>query len=350
MWRAFGSKAIPCLLAILAASAVHPQPSPSPQLVFWITPWGESFDPDRFPEYAVPGVVVAYDAECGLCTPTLRQWFEKSLSLIQRFRSRGREVFINFFCEKYVPSWSWRGYLREVVLPGEIVRGIASAIGDGRGAYLGFSELTSCVNSPECRDRLVELYDTLRAAFPGAKLYYYGSGGDSVEALRDLYMRARLDLVGLDFWEYSWTPQGITVKDHLVAKLKALALSVGWNATIVGEVGFRVDDAEAYVEPWNWSRKRVLDEGADARYYYQVLTDLLYGKNARPAYIGVWSWNDGVFAVKEEEDSLEAIASALSRKIPDSRAPQTPVALLLVAATLVFLLLVLRLKKHQART
>jgi len=333
---------IPLLLTTLAASA---QPSSSPRLVIWVTPWGESFDPGSFPEYAVPGVVVAYDVECGLCTPTLRQWFERSLSLIERFRSEGREVFINLFCERYVPSWSWRGYLRGVVLPGEVVEGVARVIGEGRGVYLGFSELTSCVNSPECREKLVELYGVLRAAFPGAKLYYYGSGGDDVEALEVLKARARLDLVGLDVWEYDWTPQGVAVRERLVSKLKEIALSAGWSAVIVGELGFRVDDAEAYVEPWNWSRRRVFDESADARYYHQVLTDLLHEKGARPAYIGIWSWNDGVFAVKDEGDALQAIVSALTSKPEEDRSFQLFPVILLAIAALASLFPLLRAKR-----
>jgi len=329
---------------VLAASLAHAQPSTTPHPVIWITPWGDSFDPGSFPECAVPGVVVVYDVDCGLCTPTLRQWLETSLDLIRSFRSAGREVFINLFCEDYVPSWRWRGYLREVTLPGEVIAELARVIGEGHGVYLGFSELTSCVNSPGCREKLVELYGVLRAVFPGAKLYYYGSGGDDLEALKDLKARAHLDLVGLDIWEYRWTPQGITAGEHLVSKLKALALSAGWSAVIVGEVGFRVDDAEAYVEPWNWSRRRVFDEGADARYYYQVLADLLYERGVRPAYIGIWSWNDGVFAVKGEEDALQAIVSALAAKPVESRAPQLIPAILLATAILAFLLPLLRVK------
>jgi len=290
-------------------------------------------------------VVVAYDADCGLCTSTLRQWLETSLDLIRAFRSEGREVFVNLFCEKYVPSWRWRGHLEEVVLPGEVIGELARAIGEGHGVYVGFSELTSCVNSPGCREKLVELYGVLRAAFPGAKLYYYGSGGDDVEALKDLKARAHLDLVGLDIWEYRWTPQGVTAGEQLVSKLKALALSAGWSSVIVGEVGFRVDDAEAYVEPWNWSRRRVFDEGADARYYYQVLTDLLHEKGARPAYVGVWSWNDGVFAVKDEEDALRAIVSALAAKPAENGIPRLIPAILLAAAVLVPLLPLLRARR-----
>ncbi|ABL79066.1 hypothetical protein Tpen_1671 [Thermofilum pendens Hrk 5] len=296
------------LILLLTLPSLYAVPNNSARLVAWVVPWGERVDAREVPGYMVPGVVVAYDVDRGVEPPSLSQWLSYSVSQIEALRSSGREVFVNLFCEKYVPSWSWRGGLKTVRLDGRVLAELKRVLGDGEGAYIGFSELTSCVNDAGCREELSAAYRELREAFPAAKLYYYGSGGDDVNALLDLQAKAGLDYVGIDFWDLELGPQGVRVKRYLVSKVEELARRLGWGKVIVGEVGLRVDDEEAYIEPWNWGRRRVFNESADARYYSEILTGLLVEEKVAPAFIGVWAWNDGVFAVRGENDVLDVLS------------------------------------------
>ncbi len=130
----------------------------SSSFIVWITPWGYHVDLAGIPLYLVAGVVIAYDCEHGINASFLREWFFYSIELIGRLRSMGREVFINLFCEKYIPSWVWRGYLSDVKIYKEIINGLKNVVGDRNGTYIGyigFSELTPCVNDNKCRSKLI---------------------------------------------------------------------------------------------------------------------------------------------------------------------------------------------------
>lgn len=264
-------------------------------------------DPAGIPLYLVAGVVIAYDCEYGINASFLREWFSYSVELIGRLRSMGREVFINLFCEKYIPSWVWRGYLSDVKIYKEIINGLKNVIGNGNGTYIGFSELTTCVNDNKCRGKLVNIYKQLRREFPGSKLYYYGSGGDYVEAIQDLYRRAGLSLAGIDIWDLGYSNGAIYVKEYLHNKLASLANRIGWDTVIVGEIGFRVDDEQAYIEPWNKDRPIVYNNTITPIYYDQLLTDILINKNAKPRYTGIWSWNDDVYSIMNRGDIIAVL-------------------------------------------
>ncbi len=175
--------------------------SDSTSFIVWIAPWGYYVDPASIPFYLVAGVVIAYDCDYSINSSFLRKWFNYSIELIGKLRSMGRGVFINLFCEKYIPTWIWRGYLSNVKIHKEIIDGLKNVIGDGNGTYIGFSELTTCINDTKCRIKLVGIYKQLGREFPGSKLYYYGSGEDHVEAIQDLYQRAGLSLAGIDIWD-----------------------------------------------------------------------------------------------------------------------------------------------------
>jgi len=288
--------------------------SNSTSFIVWITPWGYYVDPVSIPFYLVVGVVIAYDCDYGINASFLREWFIYSIELIGKLRSMEREVFINLFCEKYIPTWIWRGYLSDVKIHREILNGLKNVIGSGNGTYIGFSELTTCVNDTKCRIKLVGIYKQLGREFPGSKLYYYGSGGDYVEAIQDLYWRAGLFLAGIDIWDLGYSNGGIYVKKYLYNKLVSLAYRIGWDRVIVGEMGLRVNDEQAYVEPWNKDRPIVYNRTITPIYYDQLLTDILVNKNARPAYIGIWSWNDGVYSIMNREDII-AILNKFSSQL-----------------------------------
>jgi len=279
-------------------------------LILWVTPWSYRFGVGSFPQPFVPGVVVAYDCDCGLCVPWIQGWFATSMYYVRGLLNASGIIFINFFCEEYVPSYVWRGTLTDVFKPPEqVVAELKRVVGDGRGVYMGFSELTACVNSDACFSKLVEVYSYLRSEFPDAKFYYYGSGGDSVDRLVELFNGAGLDLVGIDVWELEYRNGSVTLSSSLLSKLAQLAERVGWNHVILGEVGLRVDDEEAYVEPWNWSRTIKYNPNITAVYYRSIFEDMLR-RGVRPAYVGIWAWNDGVFAVGNRSDILSAIVGS----------------------------------------
>ncbi|MEM4036981.1 MAG: hypothetical protein QW700_04160 [Desulfurococcaceae archaeon] len=269
------------------------------KLVAWIVPWGYSVDVEGFNDKFTPGIVLAYDADCGLCTSTLRAWADISFRLLEGFLHREKVVYVNLFSEKYQPSWRWRGELTKVMYDEKILRELKRIAGDGERMYIGFSEMTTCINDQECFEELVRAYEKLKELFPAARLYYYGSSGDSVKNMLKLYKEIGLDLVGLDLWSYKYAEGRVRIDDHLAEKTKQLLDVVPRDAFFVGEIGLRLNDVEAYVEPFNKHRRIVEKEGVHRAYYEQVLQHIreLGFKNG---YLGVWSWNDEVYAIMSD--------------------------------------------------
>ncbi|MEM4913084.1 MAG: hypothetical protein QW579_02645 [Desulfurococcaceae archaeon] len=271
----------------------------SKRLVAWITPWGHAVGTDEFSRSFTPGVVVAYDVECGLCSRSLEAWFSESLRYIKAFKNAGRVVFINLFPEKYHPYWRWRGELEFFVLNITVIEELKRIIGEGERVYLGFSELTACVNNEVCLNEVIRAYRLLKELFPAARLFYYGSGGDSVEALTKLYREAGLDLIGIDIWDYEYRNGRVYVASYLVDKLAKLSRVVPGYSLMVGEVGFRLYDREGYIEPWNKRRPIVYDETAHLKHYSQVLEHLM-NIGLELSFLGIWAWNDDVYAIQGE--------------------------------------------------
>lgn len=276
------------------------------RLVAWIVPWGYNVDVEGFNEKFAPGIVLAYDVDCGLCTHTLMAWANTSLKLLEGFLRREKIVYINLFGEKYHPSWKWRGELTEVAYDEKVLCGLRRIVGDGEHIYIGFSEMTACINDQKCFKELVRVYEKLKELFPAARLYYYGSGGDSVENVIRLYREARLDVVGLDLWSYEYVKGEVRVDGHLIEKIKQLLNIVPQEVFFVGEIGLRLNDVEAYIEPFNKHRPIVRDEGVHRVYYEHVLQHIreLGFKNG---YLGVWSWNDEVYAIMGDSSLQELI-------------------------------------------
>lgn len=275
------------------------------RLIAWIVPWGYNVYVEEFNEKFAPGIILAYDVDCGLCTRTLRAWANTSFKLIEDFLHRGKIVYVNLFCEKYYPSWKWRGELTKVTHDEEVLRELKRIVGDGEYVYIGFSEMTACINDQECFKVLVRTYEKLRELFPAARLYYYGSSGDDIESLLKLYKEAGLNIIGLDLWSYKYVEGKVKIDSYLVEKIRQLLGVVPRNAFFVGEIGLRLNDVEAYVEPFNKHRSIIREEGIHRAYYKQVLQHI-HELGFKNGYLGIWSWNDEVYAIMIDE-SLQVL-------------------------------------------
>jgi len=105
------------------------QEGKSTKVVFWFTPWGKDFDISKFPNWAYPGIVFAYDVSCGLCESFLEEWLSRSKNWLYEFRKKGKTVFINFFSEKYFPNFLWRGFLQDVAIDERVLKEIKNILG-----------------------------------------------------------------------------------------------------------------------------------------------------------------------------------------------------------------------------
>ncbi len=278
-------------------------------IILWITPWGHQYPPREFPAWYIPGIVIPYDVRCGACTDTLKLYINISLSYLKALYNISDNIFINFFCEKYYPSYEWRGEIDDIRSPpSSVIEYIKNVTHDGARVYIGFSEMSACVNDNQCLLKMIGVYNSLHNIFPNASFYYYGSSKDKLDNLIKLYHEAKLELIGIDIWEYEYYSREIHPNNRLVEKLKTLASEVGWNHVILGEIGLRIDDEEAYIEPWNPKRDIRYNPNITPIYYQSLLKDLLT-KNVRPAYTGIWSWNDNIYSIDSRRDILGILDS-----------------------------------------
>jgi len=278
----------------------------SKKLVAWITPWGEKTKPESFNKNFTPGIVLAYDVECGLCSTTLKNWLNTSIELIEKFRETHGVLYINLFPEKYHPSWTWRGNLDQIILHEEIIESLRRAIGRGENTFLGFSELTKCTMNNQCIENLVELYMKLKQEFPLARFYYYGTSSEEPETLLKLKRIAGLELIGIDIWVYEYKNNRLLIPEYIVNKLRVFTTSIPCEELFIGEIGLRLNDREAYIEPWNPQRQIVFDEKIDEKYYGQIL-EQLFTLNCKSLHLGIWAWNDGPYAIMKDQGVQEII-------------------------------------------
>lgn len=253
--------------------------------IFWIVPWGRA---DSQPPYcSTPGVVVVIP-----CTPGAsvdQTQFKTSLDLIRQYK--GRELFVNLFCA----ASDWRGNLKRVDLSSATgyLEKLKENLGNGSGIFIGFSEMKACVEDTACRSQLVDAYKKLKSMFPEAQLFYYGTSSELLKDILNLAEQAKLDLVGMDIYEYEYSNGRLQVYGWFLDNLKGLKGS-GY-AVMVGEVGFRICDAQGYVEPWNWTKPvRQYNCSATIAFYNQTLSQLA---SVKPKYIGIWAWNDPTYGV-----------------------------------------------------
>jgi hypothetical protein len=279
----------------------------SNKLVAWITPWGYKVDPKEFNKNFTPGVVVAYDAECGLCSTSLIEWFNISLILVKDFlNDKEKAVFINLFSEKYYPIWTWRGHLNKITINEDILKNLKIVIGKGQNIFIGFSELSNCINDQGCTKDLVEAYERIRREFPLARLYYYGSWGEDPDKIIKLKDLLNLSLIGIDIWSYEYENNRIYINKEIVYKLKKLIESIPNENLFIGEIGLRLDDKEAYIEPWNLNRPISYNEKIDEIYYSQIFEQLI-NLRLESIFLGIWSWNDGSYAIMKDKNVQDVI-------------------------------------------
>ena len=273
----------------------------STKIILWIVPWGLREYTQDVPKWAYPGIVFAYDYDHDITKNFLLHWFDTSLETLVKYLAENRTVFVMLFCEKYYPTWKWRGEIPDIKLSEAIITRLSEVTEGGKNVYIGFSELRACISNATCLDKLIKTYEEIKTRLPLAKLFYYGSGDESVGNIYKLYMGAGLDLVGYNIWSYEIRNNKLIPSLGLVIKLKVLKWLVGAERLLVGEIGFRRDDSKGYVNPWDWKRTYgEREEEADARYYSQALTYLV--REVRPSYIGIWSWNDMTYSVAIERD------------------------------------------------
>jgi hypothetical protein len=286
----------------------------SRRVIMWITPWGDSFDPKSFNSCFIPGIIYPYDILCGHCTSLLVEWANKQIGLIEYFAPMG-PVFINIFPEVYYPTWTWRGLLEDLELIMSTLSKLSVAIGKGADIFLGFSEMSACINNSSCLGKLIEAYRVLREMFPLARFFYYGSGGEDPEKLIVLWREASLDLLGYDIWEYDVDNDQVKIARHIAAKLDFLRAHLPAEKIIIGEIGFRLNDREGYIEPWNKNRIIMYDEKADEKLYLDVLLDLSR-RSLLQGFLGIWAWNDYPFAIVRDPLLQKTIADAFSGGTP----------------------------------
>lgn len=254
--------------------------------IFWVVPWGGTSQ--EVPYCSTPGIVVVIP-----CTPGAsvdQTQFQTSLALIGQYRGRGT-IFVNLFCA----ASDWRGNLKQVDLSyaSSYLDELKAYLGNGSGAYVGFSEMTACVANATCRAELAGAYRELKAMFPAARLYYYGTSSESPNDILDLAAKAGLDLVGEDIYDYVYSNGALQVPQYFLANLNALKAS--GLPVMVGEVGFRICDAQGYIQPWNWQLPvKERNCSATISFYSQVLPQLA---SIGPEYIGIWAWNDPAYGV-----------------------------------------------------
>ncbi len=288
------------------------------KIIMWITPWGYNYDPENFPSHYIPGVIIPYDVNCGLCSKELRRYRDISISYLSNLVKTHDIIFINLFCEKYYPSYQWRGFIKNITLPPiEVIDKIKSFYESSSNIfdiYIGYSEMSMCVNSDECLINLIQVYKKLREILPNVKLYYYGTSNEDPNRLIKLYEQAGLDLVGIDAWDLVLTSNhDVVIAKSTLDKLNYLATRIGWKNIILGEIGLRVDDEEAYIEPWKWKREIKYNPNITSIYYDTIMNNLL-ANDIRPLYIGLWAWNDGVFSIDSRKDILGIFDKYLDRK------------------------------------
>nr|KJR73112.1 MAG: hypothetical protein TU35_07770 [Thermoproteus sp. AZ2] len=276
------------LAAALVASLIYTSLSIRPMLIFWIVPWG-SLNLGEIPQGSAPGVVVVIP-----CTPNAGvdfTQFELSLALIQSYRN-WTPLFINLFCS----AQQWRGQLTEVNLSyaSTFLNALKGVIGDGQGVYIGFSEMSACISNTTCTSELAAAYRQLAQMFPEAHFFYYGT---SSEPPSDIIRLAReagvIDLVGEDLYDYSYSEGELHVPKYFLDNLEELRSS--GLQIMVGEIGFRICDAEGYIQPWNWQLPvKSKNCTATIEFYRQAISQL---EGLRPTYIGIWAWNDPTYGV-----------------------------------------------------
>ncbi|MGC8569888.1 MAG: extracellular solute-binding protein [Caldivirga sp.] len=290
------------LASILMESVTLPQyqlPSNKSFIILWVTPWGGTSN-YSIPTWAIPGVVVWY--QCNNPSASLSM-VNQQVALIQRYLSQNRTVFINLMCE--LPN-EWRGLLHYITIPQYLLVNLMNIDPGGRNLYIGFSEESACVNDPVCRATMVGIYKEVHALFPEAGLFYYASLRDLPDNVLALANEANLTLVGYDNYDYNYVNGTVVVPQYAISDMIYLEEHSYNGRFIMGELGLRVCDQEAYVYAWQNPYVGPVNCTAPAIYDSQILRQ--YEEEVHPTFIGIWAWNGPPFGVVDNPLMLEVIS------------------------------------------
>lgn len=271
------------------------------RLVIWIEPWMPN---TTIPRWAIPGIIIVY-----MCSPgdlACLGMVNESLTLIKHYLELGNPVFVAL----YPTYWTYRGPLNDPAYFNNsqlvnVVHELKSIDPSGKGLYIGFSEQWGCLNSAKCSSILAGVYRWLEGQFPNAEFYYYDCCVSS-STIISFAREANITLLGYDIYSYVHiSGYTIAISPALVNSIKAVKLA-GFKL-IIGEIGFRVCDANAWYNPsqanpgiqisWNCT--------APAVYLAEVLNQ---ASAFKPKFIGIWVWDDCCgFAVSQNPLMIQVL-------------------------------------------
>ena len=125
--------------------------------------------------------------------------------------------------------------------------------------------------------------------------------------------------MGYDNYNYNYVNGTVVVPQYVIDDMIYLE-DHGYNGRfIMGELGLRVCDQEAYVNAWQNPYVGPVNCTAPAIYASQILRQ--YEEEVHPTFIGIWAWNGPPFGVVDNPLMLEAISRYAE---PPNLKPITP--------------------------
>ena len=267
-----------------------------PLIIVWLVPWGFLNLSYTVPHYFAVGVVVPYDVTYG--TVYYGDWV---VNVTNFYYERSYVVFIHLFP---VDSWRWRGELQSIGY--YIPKPVTDILHRCRFHAIGLSQLKNCRV-----DSLRAVLKHLRREFPNTTLFYFGNWDEDIDHI--LAVADLVDMIGVDIWGYVGEGKVHPRTINTLHKLRDYCIKHS-KVLFIGEIGFRRDDAYGWVEAWNWARERIYSEPADAELYEQVLAQILNLTKGCRTVIGIWSWNDGVYAIALEQDVQKVLLKYLDKE------------------------------------
>ncbi len=270
------------LISIFIVNIRHTQPVRG-RIFIWIEPWMQN---TTIPRWSLPGIIIVYYCNGDImCLETLNN----SLALIRYYLNISKPVFIAL----YPTYWTYRGGLSNPVYFNYsdltyVVNSLKAIDPSGRGLIIGFSEQWGCLQSPICESTLVKTYRLLEEEFPNAEFYYYDCC-INVNTMIRFAKEANITILGYDIYSYHYSKGVVYVNPSLLNDL-SIVKKHGFTL-IIGEIGFRVCDANAWYNPSqaNPGIPIKINCTAPAVYLAEVLSQV---SSLKPAYIGIWAWDD----------------------------------------------------------
>lgn len=176
-------------------------------------------------------------------------------------------------------------YLTRISLPSDVIDLLKTI----NLFMIGFGELTNCVNNDNCLNNLIHIYKILRKEF-NVPLFYYGTMGSPSYVLRKLI---DVDYIGYSIYQYIRVDNSFKIHPQLEQYISDLSKT---GKLMIGEIGFRLHDNMGW---FNAGSSEIVEykENAHRNHYVRIL-NLLAQYDAK--YIGIWSWNDRAFAIRDD--------------------------------------------------